>query len=138
MRDQQLPVDPGDLQRAVTVDWLVANLQRYRWPIGVELDVQNAVAEWLRRRDVRYEREYHLREADIIDFYFPDHHIGLELKVKGSPASVMRQLQRYARSPEVDALILMTGHAALAAGCAASLSLAGKPVHVIATWAGGL
>jgi hypothetical protein len=128
--------DVVDLQRAVTAEWLVERLPLRRWPIGVELDFQNAVAEWLNRQDVRYEREYHLREADIIDFYFPDGRIGLELKVKGSPAAVMRQLQRYARSPEVDALILMTGHASLAAGCADML--AGKPVHVVATWAGGL
>lgn len=128
--------DRGDLQRDVDIEWLVAQLPQHRWPIGVELDFQNAVATWLNRQDVRYQREYHLREADIIDFYFPDNRIGLELKVKGSPGAVMRQLQRYARSPEVAALILMTPHASLAASVASSLS--GKPVHLVATWAGGL
>jgi hypothetical protein len=120
---------------SVTVETLVTRLQQYRWPMGVELDFQNAVAAWLDREHVRYRREFDLGAAGTIDFHFPDNRIGLELKVQGSPAAVMRQLQRYAQSPEIAALVLLTGRAALAR-CAPSLS--GKPVHVVTTWAGGL
>lgn len=34
--------------------------------------------------------------------------VGIEVKIKGSAASVTRQLKRYAECPEIDALILVT------------------------------
>jgi hypothetical protein len=53
--------------------------------------------------------------------------IGIEVKVKGTPANVARQLQRYAGSDRVDALVLATTvhtHRAMPA------TLGGVPVHV--------
>lgn len=42
--------------------------------------------------------------------------VGLELKTKGSPAEVLRQLDRYAAAEELDAVILVTTRRALARG----------------------
>lgn len=122
---------------AITLDALIVGLTGYRWTCGVELGFQNAVAAWLDHHHVNYRREYDLGTGPI-DFYFPDYRIGLELKVKGSVPAVLRQLQRYAQSSEIDALILLTGRATLAAGCRRAETLNSKPLHVIATWAGGL
>lgn len=134
--------------RAITVGELSIRLPQYRWPFGVERDFQNAVAEWLTREGVTFEREYSTGHGPI-DFYLPDNRIGLELKVKGSPAAVLRQLQRYAQSDAIDALVLLTGKATLKCMATADGSsdrrrgtidyrLNGKPVTVVSTWAGGL
>lgn len=122
----------------MTVAMLAKRIPQYRWPVGVELDFQNAIAAWLDRERINYRREYELGGGPI-DFYFPDNRIGLELKVKGSQAAVLRQLQRYAQSAEIDAIVLLSSHAAHT-GLLPSVAttLAGKPVHVILTWAGGL
>lgn len=54
---------------------------------------------------------------------------GLELKTKGSPADLLRQLDRYAAALELDAVILVTTRRALARGLPAELR--GKPLAVI-------
>jgi len=50
--------------------------------------------------------EVRLTAADRIDFMVG--RIGIELKIKGSLSDVTRQLHRYAQSPDVDALLLVT------------------------------
>lgn len=58
--------------------------------------------------------------------------VALEVKVKGSPAAVLRQLQRYAADPACGALVLVTGRRKLGA---VPPVLEGKPVFVISLWA---
>ena len=55
--------------------------------------------------------------------------VGLELKTKGSPAAVLRQLDRYAAAQQVDALILVTTRRSLARGLPTELR--GKPLSVV-------
>lgn len=53
--------------------------------------------------------------------------IGIEVKVKGSLPDVRRQLSRYARTDELDELVLVTtrsAHHSIPAG------IAGKPLHL--------
>lgn len=53
--------------------------------------------------------------------------IGLEVKVKGSLPDVRRQLSRYARTGDLDALILVTSRSA---HHAIPATLAGIPLHL--------
>lgn len=120
----------GTRQRAV--DRVVASLGRRRFPITREEDTQEGIAETLDRFGILYERERRLSVSERIDFYLPDHRIGLEVKVAGSPVGVIRQLQRYAASDEVALLMLVTSRGAL--GRAVPETLLGKPVVVVELW----
>lgn len=118
----------------LTAAQLVERLLAYRIPIGQELAMQQAVAEILDREGCLFEREFDLGPGrGRIDFYLPTIRVGLELKVKGSPADVLRQLQRYTTSDQIDALILVSGRARFGAFPS---TLGGKALHVAAIWRG--
>lgn len=53
-------------------------------------------------------REYNLGSAGIIDFLVTGG-VGIEVKIKGSPMAIHRQLKRYALHAEVNEIILITG-----------------------------
>jgi hypothetical protein len=52
-------------------------------------------------------REYTLTGAGIIDFLITGG-VGIEVKIKGSPMAIHRQLKRYAKHSEVNEIILVT------------------------------
>lgn len=120
----------------MTAEQIVARLRAFRIRTGQEMAFQDDVATILTREGLRegceFEREYDLGPGrGRIDFYVPGIKCGLELKVKGSVADVARQLQRYASSHEIDALVLVTGRTRLNAMPAI---LGGKPVHLVSMW----
>lgn len=84
-------------------------LARYRMPVSVEKAMQDAVESALRNEGLVFRREV-TRGADRIDFMVGS--VGVELKVKGAVAEVVRQLERYAAWPDVTELLLVTtrGH----------------------------
>lgn len=119
------------------LDALVQRLQAYRLPTATEVAFQDAVARVLDREGHAFAREYQLSgKRGRIDFYLPDAHIGLELKIAGqSPSDVARQLQRYTQAEEIAALILVTARRTLGR---LPHEIGGKPVRVAACWRGGL
>lgn len=52
--------------------------------------------------------------------------VGLELKVDGAPAAVLRQLDRYAKAEQLDAVVLVTTRRSHLRGLPAELR--GKPI----------
>ena len=121
----------------MTTDRIAQALLSHRLPLGDEIAAQRTVALVLADIGVTAEREVQVSGSrGRIDFYVPDLKLGIELKVKGSPSDVARQLQRYAQAPEIDTLMLVTGRAALRSSLPATL--AGKPLTVVCTWRGGL
>ena len=103
-------------------------LRLTRPAIPTEKALGDAVARVLWERGYRFEREYELAPRDRPDFV-----VGLvpvvavELKVKGSPAEVLRQLARYAEHGDVSGMLLITtrsAHTSLPA------TLGGKPLAV--------
>lgn len=96
--------------------------------IPTERALGEAVAHILHGRGYCFEREFALNGRDRPDFVVglaPV--IAIELKVKSSPAEVMRQLARYAEHPDVSGMLLITtrsAHTSLPA------TLGGKPLAV--------
>ena len=119
----------------VTVEQLAGLLRRYRFPVSDELAFQNALARVLSEHGIAHERERQLGPWGTVDFYLPAERLGIELKVKGSPSAVTRQLHRYVQSPEIEALMLVTWRAALGRLPA---RLHDKPLTVVALWEAGV
>lgn len=100
-----------------------------------EVQLQTAVADHLTDQGLDVVREVELSGADRIDLYLPGCSIGIEVKIAGSRADVERQLRRYAASPAIEALILVTSrahHARL------PLNIDGVPLRVHSLIGGGL
>ena len=77
--------------------------------VGSESAFQTGVELVLQKHGIAYIREWDLGRAfGRIDFYLPGSGTGLELKIKGSPSDVARQLYRYCLSPDIASLILLT------------------------------
>lgn len=97
-----MPVIPADLAR---------DLGNLRLDLSHEKAAQAELQEQLLALlpiTSTMEREYRLSARDIPDFLI-DRSIAIELKVKGAPrAMILAQLERYAKHPEVAALILLS------------------------------
>lgn len=108
-------------------------LSGFSYLVVAEVDLQVGVLMALTRAGITFEREVCLSRgrADRIDFLVGA--VGIECKVDGSLQEVTRQLHRYAQDPAVAELVLVTTRARHAA---VPRSLAGKPVHVVATRGG--
>lgn len=109
---------------------LVWLLSEYRGPFTPEIEVQDAIEQILIEAEIPYTREADLDEVGRIDFLV-QHGIGIEVKVDGSPASVAHQLWRYCKSPDVQALVLVTTKARLAPKVATILE---KPIRIVKLW----
>lgn len=108
------PLRPVCAQAAVAV--LAATIPQYRLAYGDEIRLHAQLEEVITRAlpDEPLEREYALGAAGRIDVYLPALRLGLEVKVKGGPSAVQRQLQRYLAAPEIEHLVLITSRPYLA------------------------
>lgn len=120
--------------RKQSLSGFVELLRTYRYSVGSENSFQRSLEQVLLRHSISFVREHQLGpKYGRIDFYLPDRKFGIELKVKGSPSQVLRQLHRYAQSPDIGALILMTARARL---LLAPASINGRPLVAVAVWEG--
>lgn len=71
-----------------------------------EAELSDAVRRLLDARGIRYETEVRLDARDRLDFLVGT--VAIELKVKGSLAALLRQLDRYARHERIDSLLVAT------------------------------
>lgn len=88
----------------------VEALQQFRFQITSEAELQEAVAAALTADGFRFEREVVLGLGDRIDFVVDVDgcQVGIECKVKGSPAEILRQVHRYVYHEQLAGLILVT------------------------------
>jgi len=86
-----------------------------RFELGSEKATQEGVWELLRslfRPECVLRREHRLAPGDIVDFFIGSAGVAIEVKLKrNQPASILRQLERYARHDAVQALVLVTNRA---------------------------
>jgi hypothetical protein len=112
-----------------------------------EDDLQAALAaifdvtpEWRAQREVRLSdgisRIDLVIKPDILGLII-DARTGIEVKIDGSLASVIRQLDRYAACPEIDELILVTTRAKHH-HIPRTLGARGIPVHLVSLIENGL
>lgn len=106
-------------------------LESFRYVSASEATLQDGIAESLTRAGLAFEREVELAPGDRIDFLAGE--LGVEVKVRGGLSEVTRQLHRYARSPRVRELLLVTNSVRLAR---VPRLLADKQIHVAALLGG--
>lgn len=109
------------------LDRICGVLGSYRYSFARERELQDGIAQVLALRGIRFDREVRLTDEDVIDFLVDG--VGVEVKVKGSPAAILRQLARYTESSRVAALLLFTRKAQHAHRFPAELGR--KPLRVV-------
>jgi len=110
-------------------------LKGYRYNFGNEAMLQDGIERVFKENRIPFRREFRLGDAGIIDFMVE--RIGLEVKVKGSPSAVGRQVLDYLCRPELDEIVVVTSRI-LAASYLRVPELAGKKVTVVDLWAQNL
>lgn len=92
----------------MTPQELVDILAAYDYHFGSETELHACIECALVGEDIEFEREHRLDARNRIDFYIPDSRLGVEVKVEGQALAVARQLLRYASSPTIAGLVLLT------------------------------
>jgi hypothetical protein len=96
---------------------IAKQIQRFIWAHVSEKTIHDELERLLIKADPSWtvKREVVLGPRERIDLLVsePGQNVGIEVKVKGSPQKVLEQLRRYARHPQIDALILVTTKASL-------------------------
>jgi hypothetical protein len=85
---------------------IIAALTAVRFHVASEAELQEAIARVLTEAKFTFEAEVRLTPKDRIDFMVGD--VGLEVKLSGTTSEIAAQLQRYAASPLVRCLLLVT------------------------------
>lgn len=113
-------------------DAVLAALAGRRMPLENEKATQSDIALALAAADLDFAREAQLSDGraqlGAVDFVVRDGDglIAIEVKLRGSSATVHRQLCRYASDPRVTSLILVTARVV-----AMPATVAGKPLSII-------
>jgi hypothetical protein len=92
---------------------LAKALVAFRFRYNNEKELQAGVFHALTALNQPFVPEYALNPQDRVDFYLPEHGIGIEIKTNDSRggaglSAVTRQLWRYAKCDEIKALVLVT------------------------------
>lgn len=107
----------------MTAAELIRFIERRRFQLGQEVSTQDQMAEAFRAAGLPARAEVRLSARDRIDFVIG--RIGLEVKVQGGKRAILRQIERYAESDELDEIVLVTN---VAMGMPAAIN--GKRIHV--------
>lgn len=105
---------------------VVEIITRARVDLSDEKRTQRDIAEVFTGAGIPHEREVKLTKKDIVDFMVGDVAVEVKLKTGASKMDIYRQLERYAESEKVKALVLVTN---LAMGLPETIK--GKPVYFV-------
>lgn len=100
---------------------VAAVLRGYRYTYRSEDDLQEAVAAALDAAGVPAAREVRLDGRSRIDVLAG--RVGVEVKLRGTPAAAGRQLRRYLAHPAVDEVVLVTARGWTAADLGADVEV---------------
>ena len=90
----------------MTIAELHRLLSGYRIRFNSERELQDGIERVLIGAALSFERECRLSDRDRIDFLC--NRVGIEVKIASSYSQVLTQLFRYAQSPRLDSLLLIT------------------------------
>lgn len=99
-----------------------ALIERHRFAITSEAELQRAVCEILTRQNIPYQTEVRMGPRDRLDILVGS--VGLELKVKSLKASHIEQIWRYLQHPSITEMVYVTTRRTASLGP----ELLGKPV----------
>ncbi len=131
---------------ADSLDRLLGLVAAARFRFATEKDLQAGIAGLLAEAGVPFAREARLAPGDVIDFLVggappaagpagpapPDlPRVGLEVKLGGTATAVAAQLLRYAASPELAGLLLVTARSRHHIYPGPAPELGGKPLRVL-------
>lgn len=116
---------PYPLSVSEQCDAIVRAIEAARFTCAGEKELQLALAQCFANAGIDATREVRLDTHSTIDFLAG--RVGIEVKIAGSPIAVMRQLQRYAHSEQIDGLVLATRRFGIAEFPA---TIAGKPLVI--------
>lgn len=91
------------------INEIIKTISKFKFQnLNNEKLLQNEIFEALNSFNIF--REVKLSDKDIIDFVIENNEIkiGIELKIKGSPKQIYRQLERYVENNKLDTIILIT------------------------------
>jgi len=115
------------------IDDIAELIGGYRFSYTSEVQLHAHIAAVLTDARFGFEQEVTMASRDRINFLIDG--VGIEVKIQGSYATVLAQLQRYAASPRVDALLLVT---TIATHLAMPVQIGGKPLRVCSLLAASL
>lgn len=83
----------------------------YRFDLYDEIVFQQQIEMTLKKSlpHIKFLKEYRLDDKNIVDFYFPQYKLAIEMKIKGQNMnSVYKQIRRYCEFDEVDGIFLLS------------------------------
>ena len=122
--------DVVNLDSRNTKAWLerlVKELKGYSFNYTNEDDLQRGIHEVFSMIDEPLEREYILSSKDRIDFYWPRHKVGVEVKIDHALTALTRQVHRYVQHEDINGILVVTGKIRLNA---IPQTINGKPVYL--------
>lgn len=115
-----------------SVEDLVKLLRAHRFHFKNESDLQDGIEVVLKKARVSYDREKRLGEFGIIDFLV-DGCIGVEIKIKGSPSAVARQVLDYLNAECIEQIVVVSTRV-FAARYLKAPGLSTKKITVVDLW----
>ncbi len=92
----------------ISVQSVFSALKHQRFTLQDEKILQTEISDALNFSWIGHHREFRLDNESILDFFLPTYGIGMEVKIKGRPRSILRQCERYAAFPCVKELIVIS------------------------------
>lgn len=99
-------------------------IQRYRFSLSSEWQLQNDVERVLIKHEIPYKREYVLDKKNRPDFMIYGY--AVEIKIGGTATNIYKQCSRYAAFEQVDGVVLITNRA-----MGFPTEIHGKPAYLV-------
>jgi len=115
----------------VTPAAIATALRGFAFRFSTEAELQQGVAAALAERGIDAQPEARISARDRLDFLCGT--VGIETKIKGSAADLLRQCQRYLRSDALSGLVVVASELRLSGF---PPTLVGKPVEVVTVMRG--
>ena len=96
----------GDSPSMIKIAEIKEAIGKYRYNIQSEMDLHRSLEEVFNVAGIDYVHEYALGKTGAIDFFIDG--IGIEVKTKGSPSAIIRQLHKYLEHDEIECILLVT------------------------------
>lgn len=90
------------------IEHLSLTLSKYRFSFSHEKDLQAGIRTAFAVMGGEFISEHRLSDSDIVDFYWPEQKVAVEVKIDHSLSDLTRQIHRYVQHDSVHGLLLVT------------------------------